>query len=158
MLFLNNFYSLRLSEFVDGFAMTDPRATGFRPLIYADNLRVAVDRLWSSTVREYGTQSPCCSLSPVSSGFEPTKRWASRSLKDATFVSAPPPFPPQHPKSSGYLQLIKCFRTSFHRFRCPGSIPGSTRFSEKQWVWNGVHSASWVQMRSYLKGKVAAPV
>jgi hypothetical protein len=24
----------------------------------------------------------------------------------------------------------------------PGSIPGATRFSEKQWVWNGVHSAS----------------
>jgi hypothetical protein len=21
----------------------------------------------------------------------------------------------------------------------PGSIPGPTRFSEKQWVWNGVH-------------------
>jgi hypothetical protein len=24
----------------------------------------------------------------------------------------------------------------------PDSIPGATRFSEKQWVWNGVHSAS----------------
>jgi hypothetical protein len=24
----------------------------------------------------------------------------------------------------------------------PGSIPSATRFSEKQWVWNGVHSAS----------------
>jgi hypothetical protein len=24
----------------------------------------------------------------------------------------------------------------------PGSIPGATRFSEKQWVWNGVHPAS----------------
>jgi hypothetical protein len=23
-----------------------------------------------------------------------------------------------------------------------GSIPGATRFSEKYWVWNGVHSAS----------------
>ena len=23
-----------------------------------------------------------------------------------------------------------------------GSIPGATRFSEQQWVWNGVHSAS----------------
>jgi hypothetical protein len=21
---------------------------------------------------------------------------------------------------------------------------------EKEWVWNGVHSASWVQLRSYL--------
>jgi hypothetical protein len=25
-------------------------------------------------------------------------------------------------------------------------------------VWNGVHSASWVQLRSYLEEKVAAPV
>jgi hypothetical protein len=33
------------------------------------------------------------------------------------------------------------------------SIPGASRFSEKQRVWNGVHSASWGQLRSYLKGK-----
>jgi hypothetical protein len=26
----------------------------------------------------------------------------------------------------------------------PGSIPGASRFSERQRVWNGVHSASWV--------------
>jgi hypothetical protein len=44
-----------------------------------------------------------------------------------------------------------------YRFRGPGAIPGSTRFSEK-WIWNGVHSASWVQLRSYLKEKVAATV
>jgi hypothetical protein len=30
----------------------------------------------------------------------------------------------------------------------PGSIPGSTK--KKEWAWNGVHSASWVQLRSYL--------
>jgi hypothetical protein len=35
--------------------------------------------------------------------------------------------------------------------RCPG-------FSEKEWVWNVVHSASWVQLKSYLEEKVAAPV
>jgi hypothetical protein len=29
----------------------------------------------------------------------------------------------------------------------PGSIPGTTR---KKLVWNGVNSASWVQLRSYL--------
>jgi hypothetical protein len=29
-----------------------------------------------------------------------------------------------------------------YRSRGPGSIPGATRFSEKYWVWNGVHSAS----------------
>jgi hypothetical protein len=33
-------------------------------------------------------------------------------------------------------------RVPGYRFRGPGSIPGATRFSEKQWVWNGVHSAS----------------
>jgi hypothetical protein len=44
------------------------------------------------------------------------------------------------------------------RSRGPGSIRGVTRFSEKWWVWNGVHSASWVQLRSYLEENVAAPV
>jgi hypothetical protein len=28
------------------------------------------------------------------------------------------------------------------RFRGLGSIPGTTRFSEKQWLWNRVHPAS----------------
>jgi hypothetical protein len=40
----------------------------------------------------------------------------------------------------------------------PRSIPGAITFSEKCWVWKGVHSASWVQLRSYLKEKVAASV
>jgi hypothetical protein len=40
----------------------------------------------------------------------------------------------------------------------PGSIPGASRFSEKQWVWNGVHSALWGQLRSYLEEIVAAPI
>jgi hypothetical protein len=40
----------------------------------------------------------------------------------------------------------------------PGSIPGTIGFSEKQWVWNGVQSASWVQLRSYFEEKVAWPV
>jgi hypothetical protein len=44
------------------------------------------------------------------------------------------------------------------RSRGPGSIPGTTRFSEKWWVWNVVHSASWVRLRSDLKEKLAAPV
>jgi hypothetical protein len=38
------------------------------------------------------------------------------------------------------------------------SIPGASRISEKQCVWNGVHSASWGQLRSYLEEIVAAPV
>jgi hypothetical protein len=49
-------------------------------------------------------------------------------------------------------------RVPGYRSRGPGSIPGATRFSEKKWVWNGVHSASRVQLRSYLKEKVDAPV
>jgi hypothetical protein len=44
-----------------------------------------------------------------------------------------------------------------YRSRGPGSIPGTTRFCEKYWFWNGVHSASWVQLRSYLEEKVVAP-
>jgi hypothetical protein len=39
-----------------------------------------------------------------------------------------------------------------------GSIPGASRFSEKQCVWNWVHSASLGQLRSYSKEIVAAPV
>jgi hypothetical protein len=44
------------------------------------------------------------------------------------------------------------------RSRGTGSIPGAKRFFEKQCVWNGVYSESWVQLRSYLREKVAAPV
>jgi hypothetical protein len=49
-------------------------------------------------------------------------------------------------------------RVPGYRSRGPGSIPGANRFSEKWWVWNGVHPVSWVQLRSYLKEKVTAPV
>jgi hypothetical protein len=42
--------------------------------------------------------------------------------------------------------------------RGPGSIPGATRFSEKCWVWNGVHSALRVQLRSYFEEKLATKV
>jgi hypothetical protein len=49
-------------------------------------------------------------------------------------------------------------RVPGYRSKGPGSLPGATRFSEKYWVWNGVHSASRVQLRSYLEEKVAAPV
>jgi hypothetical protein len=45
-----------------------------------------------------------------------------------------------------------------YRSRGPGSIPGATRFSEKQWVCNGVYPASLAQLRSYMKGKVAASI
>jgi hypothetical protein len=37
--------------------------------------------------------------------------------------------------------------------RGSGSIPGTTRFSVKQWFWNGVHSGSCVQLRSCLEEK-----
>jgi hypothetical protein len=44
-------------------------------------------------------------------------------------------------------------RVSGYRSRGPGSILGATRFSEELWVWNGVHSASRVQLRNCLKEK-----
>jgi hypothetical protein len=34
------------------------------------------------------------------------------------------------------------FKVSDNRSRGPSSIPSASRFSEKQWVWNGVHLAS----------------
>jgi hypothetical protein len=34
------------------------------------------------------------------------------------------------------------------------SIPSAARFSEKWWVWNGVQSASWVQLTTYLEEMV----
>jgi hypothetical protein len=40
----------------------------------------------------------------------------------------------------------------------PGSIPGAAIFSEKQWVWNGVHSALVRINEELLERKVAAPV
>jgi hypothetical protein len=40
----------------------------------------------------------------------------------------------------------------------PGSIPGATRFSKYQWVWNGVHSALVRINEELLERKVAAPV
>jgi hypothetical protein len=49
-------------------------------------------------------------------------------------------------------------RVPGYRSDVPNLILGATRLSEKYWVWNGVHSASWVQLRSYLKEKAAAPV
>jgi hypothetical protein len=40
----------------------------------------------------------------------------------------------------------------------PVSIPGATRFSEQQWVWNGVHSAL-VRINEELhERKVAGPI
>jgi hypothetical protein len=49
-------------------------------------------------------------------------------------------------------------RVPGYRSRDSGSIAGATRFSEEWWVRNGVHSDSWVQLKSYLKEKIAAPV
>jgi hypothetical protein len=39
-----------------------------------------------------------------------------------------------------------------------GSILGPARFSEWQWVWNGVHSALVRINEELLERKVAAPV
>jgi hypothetical protein len=49
-------------------------------------------------------------------------------------------------------------RVHGYRPRVPGLIPGATRISDKQRVYNGDYSASLVQIMSYLKEKAAAPV
>jgi hypothetical protein len=49
-------------------------------------------------------------------------------------------------------------RVPGYRSRSPGSIPSATRFSEKWLAWNGVLSASWVQLKSYLEEIVVVPV
>jgi hypothetical protein len=48
---------------------------------------------------------------------------------------------------------------SLYRLRYCDSTQVNTINYQIFWkvVWNGVHSASWVQLRSYLKEKVAAP-
>jgi hypothetical protein len=61
-----------------------------------------------------------------------------------------------HIQSDRFCGLV--VRVPGYRSRGAVSIPGATTFSEKQWVWNGVYSASWVQLRSYLKEKFTAPV
>jgi hypothetical protein len=40
----------------------------------------------------------------------------------------------------------------------PGSIPGATTFSDKYWVWIGVHSALVRINEELLERKVAIPV
>jgi hypothetical protein len=40
-----------------------------------------------------------------------------------------------------------------YRSRDPGSIPGATRFTDNKWVWKGVRSVSWVQLRKLLGRK-----
>jgi hypothetical protein len=55
--------------------------------------------------------------------------------------------------SSGLVVRVPGYRSGG-----PGSIPDATWFPEKCWVWNGVPSASWVQLRNYLEENVAAPV
>jgi hypothetical protein len=39
------------------------------------------------------------------------------------------------------------------RSRGPGSIPDANRSSKRKWVWNGLHSASWVQLSRLLEEK-----
>jgi hypothetical protein len=40
----------------------------------------------------------------------------------------------------------------------PGSILDATRFSDRQWIWNGVHSALVRINEELLERKVTAPV
>jgi hypothetical protein len=54
-------------------------------------------------------------------------------------------------EASHWSSLWSSDQSTWLQIQKPGSIPCATRFSEKYWVWNGVHSASWVQLRSYLE-------
>jgi hypothetical protein len=49
-------------------------------------------------------------------------------------------FPQIHDSCDRLCGLV--VRVLGYRSRGPGSISDATRFSEKYWVWNGVHSAS----------------
>jgi hypothetical protein len=42
--------------------------------------------------------------------------------------------------------------------KVPGSISCTSKFSEQQWVWNGVHSAILRINEELLERKVATPV
>jgi hypothetical protein len=50
----------------------------------------------------------------------------------------------QSGKRADFFRVFRILVDRFpgYRSRGPGSIPGATTFSDKQWVWNGVHSAS----------------
>jgi hypothetical protein len=54
--------------------------------------------------------------------------------------------------------LLDTVQSSWLQIRRSGFDSRATKFSVKQWVWNWVHSASWVQVRGYMKEKVADPV
>jgi hypothetical protein len=60
----------------------------------------------------------------------------------------------RYQRIKGYTNMLHRHYTYLIVASC--SIPGSTRFSE--WVWNGLHSASRVQLRSYVEEIVAASV
>jgi hypothetical protein len=50
------------------------------------------------------------------------------------------------------------FPPEIHEYLRHQKLPGAARFSEKQWVWNGVHSALVRINEEVLEMKVAAPV
>jgi hypothetical protein len=81
---------------------------------------------------------------------------------------------PYHLLTKLYRQYIYIFRISVQNSRpplwssgqeflaadpeVPGSIPGTARFSEYQWVWNGVHSVLVRINEELVERKLAAPV
>jgi hypothetical protein len=77
-------------------------------------------------------------------------------VRDPGYTSRGPEFDSRHYQIS--WEVVGLERGPLSLIRVPSSIPCITRFSEKQRVWSGVHSASWVQLRSYLEEKVAAPI
>jgi hypothetical protein len=62
----------------------------------------------------------------------------------------------RHSHTNIYCGLVSDFLVA--KPEVPRSIPGAFRFSEYQWVWNGVHSALVRINEELLKRKLAAPV
>jgi hypothetical protein len=93
-------------------------------------------------LRRWGNSNISISLSYISSLLLSGKEWATFNVHMCCRID----------RLCGLVVRVLGYRVGG-----PGSIPGTTRCSggggegdNKEWVWNGVHSALWVQLRSYL--------
>jgi hypothetical protein len=120
-----------------------------------------VQRLWAGRSRNRGSSPP----SILSNRFWEPGREVGHSPASTTEVknmwsctSAPPYVSMawcimKHPENSTFTYDYNFATVTGYRSRGPGFDFRGSRFSEKQRVWNWVHSASWGHLRSYLKEK-----